>query len=190
MGTSEEAVQGERRAQAVAREGDAVEVTRGPHVGKRGRVIKVAGQGSETRWRVELDDGKATWCEDVQALEPGASETADAQANGELCGFGCRVEIRSHPHAGRHGLVLQVQGEGDERRWKVLVDGGHPPVWVSEVKPEGAVAERAPMGRAPETSPPKAQPCFRPAPDLESYFQDESGSEASDLEMPALIPKP
>lgn len=178
-----------RRAGKFAVEGSIVEVTSGIHAGKRGTVAKVTGDGNEKRWRVAIDDGPTTWCNNVDCLDEGG-EAADEDE--DPCGFGKRVEVLSNPYTGKHGLVLKVSGQGEDKEWKVLIDGVKPPQVVRDVQPIGVGGSFRPparsagsSGTAPRKPPPPARPM--PAPE-DDYLVDDSSSEASDPDMPELEP--
>jgi len=60
----------------VADEGAVVEVQDGAHTGKRATVLKVSGEGKEMRWRVQIEDGPATWVDAVSLVDAAAGQPA------------------------------------------------------------------------------------------------------------------
>lgn len=138
-------------AEAGPGEGDRVEVTEGPHAGKHGVVHKVTGEGKDRRWRVQLDGDSAVWVEGVKA-DGGSGATAGAKGGNAppspspatpavsekesaaaACGEGSLVLVKDGQYAGRRGRVLKVLRDGEEVRWRVLLEGGGPPTWTEDV---------------------------------------------------------
>eukprot|EP00405_Crypthecodinium_cohnii_P032265 CAMPEP_0206522674 /NCGR_PEP_ID=MMETSP0324_2-20121206/67122_1 /ASSEMBLY_ACC=CAM_ASM_000836 /TAXON_ID=2866 /ORGANISM="Crypthecodinium cohnii, Strain Seligo" /LENGTH=556 /DNA_ID=CAMNT_0054016881 /DNA_START=334 /DNA_END=2001 /DNA_ORIENTATION=- len=153
-------------------EGSTVEVTEGMHEGKRGKVVKVTGEGAEARYRVHLDGmSNPTWVDKVKAVagdspsaplpvaaatEPaGPPPKASSQAPAPPptpsgSGEGAEVEVMVGPHKGKRAKVVKTTGEGKDMRWRVeIVDG--PTTWVDEVSPI-ETRERGQSASAPVVS--------------------------------------
>jgi len=70
-----------------------IEVATGVHEGKKGYVLKSTGQGAEMRWRVQLDNGPATWVDDVNILG-GAKKAAPAEEPAPFGGLPPHIAAR------------------------------------------------------------------------------------------------
>jgi len=64
------------KARPEADEGALVQVQAGMHAGKRATVLKVSGEGKEMRWRVQIEDGPATWVDAVSLVDAAAGQAA------------------------------------------------------------------------------------------------------------------
>jgi len=153
------------KAPAGPGEGDTIEVIDGANVGCRGTVLKVAGEGTEMRFRVLLHGaGTWTWVDRVKAVESEegspALVSAPARAPGKAAGKG--------PAPPPRGAAFSPPARSS--------------CSVSQIKSADGVLSTDASGTGVVLGPPP------PLPKPFMYLNDDSDSEATDSEMPELRP--